>query len=535
MSTVNLSEKELNELSKETLIELAISLQSSITDLTNTVNNLSETIKVMNQRKYGRKSETVSALQLSFDFGLNEVEAVSDKKEPEPEAEKVVPKRTRPKGKRAEDLKKITEHRDVPVDISEEKLIEEFGENGWKRLPDQLVTKLEHKPAVFEAVTYHLAVYVSKKEDKIIHAERPVELWQNSIATPSLLSSIITAKYINGVPLYRQEQRYNENNVFINRTNMANWVIKASQLYLQPYYQGLKAKMMNMKYLHADETPVLVSKDGRDAGTKSYMWVYRTRKGRGDPEIVLYDYQKTRSYEHPERFLSDFSGTLITDGYSTYHKLEKEHPDHFTVAGCWVHLKRKFTDYVKSLGNKKAKGTLAEKAIKKIQKIFHEDGKLENVSSEERLKVREKDITALVDDFFDWVRNHSVYIDSASQTGKAFTYALNQEQYLRTFLNDPEVPMHNNAAEQSIRPFTVGRKNWVMIDTINGAEASAVMYSIAETAKANQLRPYEYFTYLLTELPKYIHDFNQEIPEDLYPWSEKFPKELFKNNTAVEK
>lgn len=534
MSTVNLSEKELNDLSKESLVQLAISLQSSIIDLTNTVNNLNETIKVMNQRKFGKKSETVSALQLSFDFGMNEAEAISDKNEPEPELKNVAPKRTRPKGKRAKDLQKITEHRDVTVDIPEEKLIEQFGENGWKRLPDELVTKLEHQPDAFVAITYHLAVYVAKKEDKIIRAERPVELWPNSIATPSLLSSIIVAKYLNGVPLYRQEQRYNENNVFINRTNMANWIIKSSERYLRYYYLELKKKLVEMKYIHADETPVLVSKDGRDSGTKSYMWVYRTRKGRGDPEIVLFDYQKTRSYEHPEAFLKDFIGTLITDGYSSYHKLMKEHPDHFIVAGCWVHLKRKFADYIKALGNKKSKGTLAEKAIKKIQKIFHEDGKLDNVSKEERLKVRETEIKALVDDFFDWVRKQSKYIDSASQTGKAFTYALNQEQYLRTFLNDPEVPLQNNAAELSIRPFVTGRKNWVMIDTIKGAEASAVMYSIAETAKANQLKPYEYFTYLLSELPKYVHDFNQEIPEHLFPWSDKFPKELFKNNTAVE-
>ena len=528
MSTTEFTEQELNELPKEVLIKLFLGMQENIKELNQSVLNLTEQIKLMNQRKYGRKTETVSADQLALDLEFNEAEAIADPATPEPSLEEAAPKKKRPKGKRAEDIRKVTDHREVPVELSEEELNRRFGENGWKRLPDECITKLEHIPASFEAVTYKIAVYAGKKDGTIVRADKPAELWQNSIATPSLVSSIIVAKYGNGLPLYRLEKTYEENEIFISRTTMANWMMMVSEKYLQYYFEGMKRELMKQKHIHADETPVLVTKDGRETGTKSYMWVYRSLKGRGDPQIVLYDYQMTRSSEHPEKFLADYNGTMITDGYQTYHKLEKDHPMRFTVAGCWVHTKRKFAEYVKAIGKKSARGTLAEKAVNKISKIYHEEHKLEGLPDEEKLKQRQEVIKPLVDDFFKWVKDKAPYVDSASATGKAFTYALNQEKYLRVFLNDPLVPLDNNSAEQAIRPFTIGRKNWVMIDTLRGAEASAVLYSVVETARANKLLGYKYLTWLLTELPKYIHDFDTEIPEHLYPWSEDFPKELFK-------
>lgn len=528
MSTPEFTEMELNQLPKSALIKVILSLQINVKELTSSVQILTEQIKIMNQNRYGRKTETVSSLQLALDLGFNESEYTADPDQPEPTLEEAAPKKKpRPKGKRSEDIKKVTNHREVPVELSEEELTARFGKDGWKRLPDQIITKLEHIPASFEAITYKIGVYVGKKDGTIIRADKPAELWQNSIATPSLVSSIIVAKYVNAVPLYRQEQAYEQNDVFISRATMANWMIEVSDRYLQYYFNGMKEKMIQQNYLHADETPVKVTKDGRPAGTKSYMWVYRTMKGRGDPQIVLYDYQKTRSYEHPDRFLKDFNGTMITDGYTTYHKLEKEHPTRFTVAGCWVHTKRKFADYVKA-DPKNAKGTLAEEAVTKIARIYHEEHKLTDLSDKDKLKGRQKFIKPLVDKFFDWIRANKDYVAPSSQTGKAFTYALNQEKYLRVFLDDAAVPLDNNTAEQAIRPFTIGRKNWVMIDTLRGADASAVIYSITETAKANNLKIYDYLVYVLTELSKCIQDFNTEIPERLYPWSEDFPKHLFK-------
>ena len=154
---------------------------------------------------------------------------------------------------------------------------------------------------------------------------------------------------------------------------------------------------------------------------------------------------------------------------------------------------------------------------------------MNELTPDERLTQRQDKLLPLVDEYFNWVRKYQLYVDSSSQTGKAFTYSLNQEQYLRTFLDDPNLDMDNNVAERAIRPFTVGRKNWVMIDSIKRANASACMYSIVELAKANNLKIYDYLTYLLTELPKYIHDFETDIPDELFPWSEEFPKELFRD------
>ncbi|MCR4952285.1 MAG: IS66 family transposase [Solobacterium sp.] len=528
MSDVNLSEKELNNMPKEVLVTMIMGLQSSVNELNRTVQNLSEQLKVMNSRNYGRKSEQVSALQMELELGFNDTEVTADPGEPEPTLEEAAPRKKRPVGKRAEDIKKITNHREEYIEIPEAELDQRFGKGKWKRLPYQIITKLEHIPASFEAVTYKIGVYAAADNETIIRAEKPVELWPNSIATPSLVASIIFGKYVNAVPLYRQEQTYVENSVFISRATMANWMIASYEKYLKYYYEVVHRKLLEQKYLHADETGVEVSKDGRKTGSMSYMWVYRTQQKKDVPQIVLYDYRMTRSHDHPRDFLRGFNGTLTTDGYQAYHALEKEDPETFKVSGCWVHTKRKYADAVKAVGAKSAKGTLAEQAVKKITKIFHENNRLDSLAPEERLKKRQEKIKPLVDEYFEWVRKHQPYVDSASQTGKAFTYSINQEKYLRTFLDDPNLDMDNNTAERAIRPFTIGRKNWVMIDTIRGANASACIYSLAETAKANNLKTYDYFRYLLTELPKYIHDFETAMPDSLFPWSEEFPKELFR-------
>ena len=529
MSNINLSEIDLNSMPKETLIAIIIGLQNSMNELNKTVQLLNEQIKVMNSRDYGRKSEQISALQMELELGFNDTEVTADSDEPEPILEEVAPRKKRPVGKRAENIQKITNHREEYIELSDEELNKKFGEGKWKRLPYQVITKLEHIPASFEAVTYKIGVYAAKDDETIIRADKPIELWSNSIATPSLVAAIIFGKYVNAVPLYRQEQTYAENNIFISRATMANWVIMADEKYLKYYYDVLHKKLLEQKYIHADETKVEVSKDGRKTGAMSYMWVYRTQAKEDVCQIILYDYQMTRSHEHPRAFLYGFNGTCTCDGYQGYHALAKAEPETFKVSGCWVHAKRKYTDAVKALGTKNAKGTLAEKAVKKIAKIFHENKKLNELTPDERLAQRQEKILPLVDEYFNWVRKYQPYVDSSSQTGKAFTYSLNQEQYLRTFLDDPNLDMDNNAAERAIRPFTVGRKNWVMIDSIKGANASACMYSIVETAKANNLKIYDYLTYLLTELPKYIHDFETDIPDELFPWSEEFPKELFRD------
>jgi hypothetical protein len=195
MSDVNLSEKELDRMPKEALVAMIMGQQSTVSELNRTVQILSEQIRVMTQRNYGRKTEQVSALQMELELAFNDAEFTADPGEPEPSLEEAAPRKTRPAGKRAEDIKKITNHRTVQVKLSKEELDKRFGEGKWKELPPQVITKLEHIPASFEAVTYEIGVYASADNQTIIRAEKPAELWQNSIATPSLVSSIIFGKY----------------------------------------------------------------------------------------------------------------------------------------------------------------------------------------------------------------------------------------------------------------------------------------------------------------------------------------------------
>ena len=211
----------------------------------------------------------------------------------------------------------------------------------------------------------------------------------------------------------------------------------------------------------------------------------------------------------------------MTDGYQVYHTLEKERED-LTIAGCWVHARRRFDEALAVVPKERQKESASYLILKQIQTIYRKEGKLKDLSSEERLSRRQVAIKPLVDALFAYLKQHESEVGT-EKLKDAFSYALNQEKYLRVFLTDGDVPMDNNASERAIRGFCVGKKNWQMIDTINGAKSSAIIYSIAETAKANNLKPYEYFEHLLTEIPKHMDDSDRSFLDDLLPWSEKLP------------
>ena len=526
MENIRLSKETLKNMPNEALVEIVLLLQNNIEQLNHNIELLTEQIKINNQRKFGRSTETASTLfeMQQFDLAFNETEAIADDTVEEPAVEHL-PRKKKEKGTKENNLKKIANHREVLIEMSDEELNAKYGEGKWKKLPMETVVKLEHHPAYFEVVTYKIGVYAKNDNETIVRAEKPQELLPGSIVTPSLMSSILFAKYVNAVPLYRQEQAYQSNDVFISRQNMANWTIKMSELYLKAYYDQMKTEMMNEKILNVDETPFTVTKDGRDAGSKSYMWVYRSSN---DKDIVLYDYQPTRKAEHPQRFLNEYNGIIVSDGYAVYHKLAQEHPERFKVAGCWAHLNRIFATSIKAVGKEVAKGSVAHEASLKISKLYHMDNKGKNMTIEERKQYRQNTIKPIVDEFFRWAKEKAPKVPSNSETGKGLRYAINQEVYLRMFLTDPIIPLDNNVAERSIRPFCLGKKNWVMIDTIRGAEASAIIYSIVETAKSNNLKIYDYLKYLLEELPKHVNTFKNEIPDNLFPWSNNFPEELRK-------
>ena len=259
---------------------------------------------------------------------------------------------------------------------------------------------------------------------------------------------------------------------------------------------------------------------------KSYMWVYRSGFMYPEKQIILYEYQRTRNASHPREFLKDYSGICVTDGYQVYHTLEKERED-LIIAGCWVHARRRFDEALAVIPKEGQKESASFLIIKQIQAIYREEGKLKELSSKERLVQRQVVVKPLVDALFVYLKQHESEVGT-EKLREAFIYVLNQEKYLRVFLTDGDVPMDNNASERAIRGFCVGKKNRQMIDTINGAKSSDIIYSIAETAKANNLKPYEYFEYLLTEIPKHMDDTDRSFLDDLLPWSEKLPENIRK-------
>ena len=522
------TEEELNSLDKEMLIRLFLLQQKELENIDRTLQLVLEQVADLKRHRFGRSSEAHEPdEQISFMetdgkiVFFNESEAVAA--EDAGEYKESVPCRKPKKkpGKREEDLEGlpvvVVEH-----SMTREELEELFGAEGWKQLPDEVYRRYGFTPAKVEVEEHHVKVYAGKKTDEIVRAPHPEVLLRGSLVSPSLEAAIMNAKYVNGVPLYRQEQEFERCGLHISRQNMANWTIQCADRYLAVLYDYLHEKMYGFHVLQADETPVLVNKDGRPAGSKSYMWVYRTGQMYTDRRIVLYEYQRTRNASHPREFLKDFSGICVTDGYQVYHTIENERED-LKIAGCWSHARRRFNEAVKALPKARQKESRAYLALTMIQAVYREEKQLKELSAQERQNRRRLSVRPLVEAYFTWVRENLLKVPQKSKTWEGFNYSLNQEKYLKVFLDDGEVPMDNNAAEQSIRGFCIGKKNWVMIDTIAGAESSAVIYSIAETAKANQLKPYNYFEHLLTEIPKHLDDTDRTFLEDLLPWSPNLP------------
>ena len=536
------TEEQLNTADKSLLIQIIMSLQDQTEALTKEVHDLNDKMQLMLEQivlakkdRFGRSSEKMDdAAQIRFMevdgtiVFFNEAEAVCDLDAPEPQDLSADKKRGRKKpGKKEEDLSGLKVNV-IGHYLSEEELIREFGEEGWYQLEDTISRRYKFIPASVEVDEHHIGVYKSRKDGHMLRAPHPKGLLHGSPVSSTLAAAIMNGKYVNAVPLYRLEKEFERYGLSITRQNMANWMIRLSEEYLSVLYGYLHKLLYDYHVIQADETTCLVNRDGRAAGAKSYMWVYRTGYLYTDKQIVLYEYQKTRNAAHPRKFLSGFKGICVTDGYQVYRTIEKERED-LTIAGCWVHTRRKFNDALEQIPKKEQKNTIGYLVMKQIQAIYAEEGKLKNLSSEERLKQREVVIKPLVDALFLYLKQNEPRIQAKGKMREAFNYALNQEKYLKVFLTDGDVPMDNNASERAIRGFTIGRKNWQMIDTINGANASAVIYSIAETAKANNLKPYEYFEHLLSEIPKHMDDHDLKFMEDLLPWSPALPDRIRKN------
>ena len=531
---VKYTKEQLNSVDKPFLIQLLLQQQEQLEAITKELHASNEKMQLLmeqvilgKQNRFGRSSEKMEdTSQICFRevdgtiIFFNEAEAVCDLNAAEPDAlELKSPKQPKRKGKKEADLSGLPVRR-IDHYLSEEELEAEFGVRGWKQLPDAISRKYHFVPAKAEVEEHHIGVYASKTDEHMVKADHPKTLLHGSLVSPSLGAAIINGKYVNAVPLYRLEQEFQRYGLQITRQNMANWCIRLAEEYLSILYGYLHKELYFYHVIQADETPVLVNHDGRKAGSKSWMWVYRSGHLYQKRQIVLYEYQQTRNASHPREFLKGYDGICVTDGYQVYHTLEKE-LEELTIAGCWVHCRRRFDEALKLVPKSCQKESNAFLLMKQIQAIYREEGKLKDLSSDERLKQRQAVIKPLVDAFFAYLK--TINVSKKDKFGDAVGYALNQKKYLRVFLTDGDVPIDNNASERAIRGFCIGKKNWQMIDTIHGSKSSAIIYSIVETAKANNLKPFDYVQHLLEEIPKHMNDKDCSFLEDLLPWSGKLP------------
>ncbi|WP_053958276.1 IS66 family transposase [Sulfobacillus thermosulfidooxidans] len=386
--------------------------------------------------------------------------------------------------------------------------------------------ELEIIPAQVKVIEHEQLVYSCRQCERealttpIKTAPMPRPVYPGSLASPSLLAEVLHQKFTESLPLYRQEQEWARLGVPLSRQTLANWVIYAAHEWFQPLYTQLQRALWRRDILQADETTVQVlHEDGRAAQQKSYMWLYRT--GSETPAIVLYDYQPSRSGDHPKAFLAGFRGYLQVDGYSGYHDI----PD-VVLVGCWSHARRKFMEALKSLPAAQRDGPhLVRDGLEFCNQLFAIERDLRNASPEERQRARRARSRPVLARFLWWLRAQRQIVLPKSGLGQAVSYCLNQWDALTNFLRDGRLAIDNNRSERSIKPFVIGRKNWQFANTARGARASAIIYSIVETAKENGLNPRAYLQYVLEQLPqRNLKD--PTIWDDLWPWSPALPDSL---------
>jgi transposase len=334
-----------------------------------------------------------------------------------------------------------------------------------------------------------------------------------SIATPSLLSQIITSKYPFSLPLYRQEMFFKQHGIEINRKTMSEWMIKYATLF-KPIIDILHKHLLQQSVVQADETALKVVKEDKST---CYMWLYCSGtdsvRESNLKNIVLYDYQNSYSGRCAVNYLQGFTGALQVDGYKGYEQTNAQ------LSGCWAHTRRKFTDAQKAQGNNKAdKADKALWAINHIQKLYRIEKLIEGKSAEEKVAIRREQALPLLEQFRTWLDRWALQVPPKSAVGKTIAYNLNQWQKLVRYVENGDLNIDNNRAERAIKPFVIGRKNWLFS---NSASGSAVLYSVIETEKANGLTPFNYLMHLLEELPKEPDDL-----EPLLPWNVELEQKI---------
>ncbi|WP_089610479.1 IS66 family transposase [Dehalobacterium formicoaceticum] len=472
------------------------------------------------KRRFGASSEKTNPDQLSF---FDEAEQEADPKASEPTVEEITYKRRKTKGKNDKMLD------DLPVETVEYPLSDEAqtcpqcGEH-LHQMSKEIRKEIKVIPAQVKVVKHVRHVYTCRNCEKndistpVITAPMPAPVLPGSFVSPSLMAFVMDRKYTLAVPLYRQEQQFKHFGIDLSRQTLANWMIHGANDWLVHLYNRMHTKLIGHEILHADETILQVLREeGRTAANKSYMWLYAT--GHTDVPIYLYDYRTTRASKHPQNMLDGFNGYLHTDGYIGYNGIPGVKP-----VGCFAHARRYFSDALKALpkGSDQT-SSVAKEGLDYCNQLFHLEQGFKDLDADERYDKRLEQSKPVLDVFEAWLRTKKRQVLPKSALGKAIDYSLKQWDKLCAFLLDGRLEISNNRAERAIKPFVIGRKNFLFSNTPKGATASAIIYSMIETAKANHLSPFHYLTYLFEKLPN-IDLGNMAQLDALLPWSDTLPE-----------
>ena len=494
---------------------------------------LSDRLTLAQKKRFGASSEKYAEGYTQMNL-FNEAEQEADPNASEPDLEEVHPspyRRKKRRGKKEEDLSSFE-----TTEVIEYKLTGTDGycpdcNTKYKVVTKETVKRLKFIPARFEVVEEVTFVYSCPKCGAMKRPEKTAPLLKGSVATPSLVAGIMNAKYVNGMPLARQEREFARYDLDLSTKTMANWIIQCADRYLQPLYDLMKEELLRSKYLHGDETRIQVIDEPEQKGsTQNWMWVYLTDESSGSPQMVLFQYERTRAGYHPKEFLGNlFEGYFTCDGYQAYHSL----PDGITVTGCMAHARRRFDEALtvlkKDFTKEQLKETTAYQAMARIGILYKIEEMIREKSPEERYEERQKQARPLLEAFFEWLHTLEDCVDRSSLIGEAVLYTLNQEVYLKRYLEDGHLSIDNLAAERSLKNFATGRRNWLFAKSIHGAQASATVYSITETAMLNGLKPYHYLTYVLEKMKDLGPFPEKEAILELLPWSTSLPADCHSN------
>src|SRR5580700_2670350 len=506
----------LEILAQENAVKIA-KLQAEAARLQQTNSILMEHYALSRQRQFGVSSEKTPVAQEQMLF--DEAEACAAPGAPEPGIAVSAHTRTKKtRGSREIDLSTL------PV----EEIRYEFKDNEracptcsaqMHHIGEEVRSEVKWVPGHFVHVKHIREILGCRPCDRneistpIITASMPKPAFPKSLASPSLVAYIMMRKYVEGLPLYRQEQQFRRAGISLSRQTLANWVI-AGSVWLEHMYRALHAQLRAQDIAHADETEVQVLREaGRPAQSKSYMWLYAS--GRYFHPIRLYDYRCTHAAHNPLEFLAGFAGYLHVDGNAIYKKLPGIKP-----AGCWAHARRKYTDIIKILppGLQKNGNTPAHTGRNFCNKLFDIERDLRDATPGERHAARQLRSRAVLDAYREWLDKMVLETTSQNKLGEAVRYSINQWDNLIRFLDDGRLEIDNNRAERAIKPFVMGRKAWMFANTPTGAKASAIAYSIVETAKENGLDPLVYLTQLFEQLPN-IDLKDKAAIEEVMPWT----------------